>query len=131
MISDIESCIWCTNKFEKRKSGGHEQRFCSPGCRHVFHSALQTWARREFESGRVSIEGLWAVKGNPKKPARDKFVRACKRGADPEKIIAGTKVYAERVKAGHTPPKFVAQAVTWCKIAHNSDPLRGGFRVQS
>ena len=50
---------------------------------------------------------------NPKKPARQKFEAAVKRGVDPQAITDGARRYAEYTRL-HTPdPKHVAQAVTW------------------
>lgn len=52
--------------------------------------------------------------GNPRKPARDKFAAAVKRGAKPEAIIAGAKAYAAAMdRAGKRGTEFVAQAATW------------------
>lgn len=50
---------------------------------------------------------------NPKKPARQKFGAAVKRGVNPQDIIDGAKRYAAYVEAEGTDPKFIAQAVTW------------------
>ncbi|SKB97140.1 Uncharacterized conserved protein YdaU, DUF1376 family [Bosea thiooxidans] len=51
---------------------------------------------------------------DPKKPAREKFDRAVKRGADPEAIIAGAKRFAEiELRAGRAGTEKCAQAVTW------------------
>ena len=50
---------------------------------------------------------------NPKKPARDKFERAVKRGVDPAVIIGGAGIYAETVRREHIDPRYVAQATTW------------------
>ncbi len=50
---------------------------------------------------------------NPKKPAREKFARAVKRGIDPAAIIRGAEVYAETIRHQGTAPQFVAQAQTW------------------
>jgi hypothetical protein len=47
---------------------------------------------------------------NPKKPARLKFEAACRKGADPQEIIAG----ARRLATKHPEPSvYVPQAVTW------------------
>lgn len=51
---------------------------------------------------------------NPKKPAREKFERAVKAGADPETIIAAAARYAEiERRAGRLRTDKVAQAMTW------------------
>lgn len=49
---------------------------------------------------------------NPKKPAREKFLAAVKRGVDPFDIIAGAKAYADHPATKHG-TNFVATAVTW------------------
>lgn len=47
---------------------------------------------------------------NPKKPARAKFEAACRKGADPQELIAG----ARQLAVNHpTPTPYVPQAVTW------------------
>jgi hypothetical protein len=62
---------------------------------------------------------FWAVyprrgDSNPRKPAFDKFRTACKRGVDPEAIIAGAKAYAHQCQVlGKVGTSSVAQAVTW------------------
>lgn len=51
---------------------------------------------------------------NPKKPAKDKFERAVKAGADPKVIIAAARRFHEiERKAGRAGTEKVAQAVTW------------------
>jgi hypothetical protein len=51
---------------------------------------------------------------NPKKPAKDKFERAVRSGADPEIIIASAKRYREiEQSAGRAGTEKVAQAQTW------------------
>ncbi|GHE79543.1 hypothetical protein GCM10019059_42550 [Camelimonas fluminis] len=51
---------------------------------------------------------------NPKKPAREKFAKAVKAGADPEAIIGGARRYAEIEKrSGRFGTEKVAQAQTW------------------
>jgi hypothetical protein len=51
---------------------------------------------------------------NPKKPAKDKFDRAVRSGADPEIIIASAKRYREiEQSAGRAGTEKVAQAQTW------------------
>lgn len=68
---------------------------------------------------------------NPKKPAREKFVAACKRGVDPELIIAGLKGYASApsLKVG---TEFVKTAVVWLNQAsweqyvQPNDEMSGG-----
>jgi hypothetical protein len=50
---------------------------------------------------------------NPKKPAKQSFFAAIKRGADPADIVAGAEAYAELVQAVFRDPRFIPQAVTW------------------
>jgi uncharacterized protein YdaU (DUF1376 family) len=51
---------------------------------------------------------------DPRKPAKDKFDRAVKRGVDPAAIIAGAKRFAEiEHRAGRAGTEKCAQAVTW------------------
>ncbi len=51
---------------------------------------------------------------DPKKPAKEKFERAVKRGADPAAIISGAKRFAEiERRAGRAGTEKCAQAVTW------------------
>jgi hypothetical protein len=47
---------------------------------------------------------------NPKKPAKLSFERACRKGADPQRIIAAARVLASKHPV---PTAFVPQAVTW------------------
>ena len=55
---------------------------------------------------------------NPKKPARASFERAVRKGADPQRIIAGAKALSARHP---TPTTFVPQAVTWLNQERWSD----------
>jgi len=51
---------------------------------------------------------------NPKKPARDKFQRAVKAGADPQVITLAAKRYAQlETAAGRAGTEKIAQALTW------------------
>jgi hypothetical protein len=70
------------------------------------------------EDAAMQFETLWRVfprreGGNPKKPAREKFMAALKRGVDPTAIIRGAENYAADVAQTGTAPKFVCQLVTW------------------
>jgi len=47
---------------------------------------------------------------NPKKPARDRFLRLVAKGADPEKLIEAARRLADEHP---TPTRFVPQAQTW------------------
>ncbi len=57
-------CRWCQSAFEPRTSGGRRQHFCSLVHRRAFERALRTWARAEFEAGRVTV-GTLGVKKAP------------------------------------------------------------------
>jgi hypothetical protein len=66
------------------------------------------------------FDELWAAypkrggASNPKKPARDKFERAVKAGADPDAIIAAARRYHEiERQAGRAGTDKIAQLVTW------------------
>ncbi len=50
---------------------------------------------------------------NPKKPAREKFEAALKRGVSASVIIRGAENYAVYVEQETTDPRYIAQAVTW------------------
>ena len=50
---------------------------------------------------------------NPRKPARQKFDAALKRGVSATDIIRGAENFAVYVTQERTEPKFIAQAVTW------------------
>lgn len=74
-----------------------------------------------------AFERFWSVypsrspHSNPKKPARQKFEAAVKRGVDAEEIIRGAQVYA-RHAARHIPdPQHVAMATTWLHQERWSD----------
>jgi hypothetical protein len=56
-----------------------------------------------------------APHSNPKKPAREKFEAAVKRGVGPAEMIAGAERYAAQVAAAGTEPRYVAQAATWLR----------------
>lgn len=47
---------------------------------------------------------------NPKKPAREKFLRLVAKGVDPERLIEAARKLAEEHP---TPTRFVPQALTW------------------
>jgi len=51
---------------------------------------------------------------NPKQPAREKFGRAVRKGADPDAIVAGAEAYRRQCEdAEQIGTPYVAQAVTW------------------
>jgi helix-turn-helix protein len=65
------------------------------------------------------FEKFWQVypsrggHSNPKKPAREKFDAAVKRGADPGDLIRGAENYAAFVMRNGIAGQFVKQAVSW------------------
>lgn len=71
------------------------------------------------------FEEFWSTyprrKGNPKKPAGQKFAAAVKRGVDPDQIIAGAEAYARSVSGKD--PQFTAMATTWLNQERWSDCL--------
>ncbi len=50
---------------------------------------------------------------NPKKPARQKYEAAIKKGVNPADIFKGAKHYAAYVVQNQTDPQFITQAITW------------------
>lgn len=90
------------------------------------------------EWGRLFDEGFWPAypsrgdSANPKKPAREKFIAACKRGEDPAQIIAGAQAYAGNPTTKTGTP-YVATAVVWLNQERwkDSTPARpvNGARV--
>lgn len=66
----------------------------------------------DFEKFRVRYPKRGAA--NPWKPAREKFERLVKSGADPGKIIIGAEIYARECESSKiTGTDKVAQAITW------------------
>ncbi len=66
-----------------------------------------------------AFDGFWRIypsrrpHSNPKKPAREKFEAALKRGVPASDIIRGAENYAVYVERETADPRFIAQAVTW------------------
>ena len=60
---------------------------------------------------------------NPKKLARDAFVRALKRGATPDDIIKAASIYADYCKVHSVKPVYVAMAATFLNQERYSDYL--------
>ncbi|MCH8112649.1 MAG: helix-turn-helix domain-containing protein [Proteobacteria bacterium] len=50
---------------------------------------------------------------NPKKPAREKFLAAVKKGTDPADILRGVKNFVLAEQANGTEPRFIPMAITW------------------
>jgi hypothetical protein len=50
---------------------------------------------------------------NPKEPARLKFEKLIKHGADPAKIISGAENYRRETERAGTDPQYIAQAITF------------------
>ncbi len=93
---------------------------------HALKTALQDWEQtfdKEFWPAYPKRDG-----GNPRKPAKEKFIAACRRGEDPRAIIAGVKAYAAHPSTKHD-TSFIAQATRWLNeerwkdyAASNDDP---------
>jgi hypothetical protein len=69
------------------------------------------------------FEFFWSVYpkrvgGNPKKPARDKFLKALSRGCNPADIVKGAYAYAQLYPEASS---FVAHATTWLNQERWSD----------
>jgi hypothetical protein len=72
---------------------------------------------------------------NPKKPAREKFLAAAKRGVDPELMIAAAENYASFIARSGTAARHVKQAQSWlhqeCWEQYGGEqepePLRAGM----
>jgi len=67
----------------------------------------------------TSFEEFWSAKpkrsgGNPKKNAREKFMRLVASGIDPQKIIGAARAWArDEIARGKSGTEYVAMAVTW------------------
>jgi hypothetical protein len=73
---------------------------------------------------------------NPKKPAREKFETAVKRGVDPELLIRAAENYAEAMRRSGTSGRFIKTAEVWLNkasweqygdLVDDSEPLRAGM----
>jgi hypothetical protein len=72
---------------------------------------------------------------NPKKPAREKFFAAVKRGADPELIVRAAENYAAHITRSNTAGRYVKQAQFWLGqecweqygAPEEAQPLRAGM----
>jgi len=51
-------CAWCGRRFGARQTGGHDQRFCRPFCRHALHATVRRWALAEVAAGRLSLAAI-------------------------------------------------------------------------
>ncbi len=66
-----------------------------------------------------AFDGFWRIypsrrpHSNPKKPARQKFEAALKRGVSASVILRGTENYAVYVARETTDPRYIPQAKTW------------------
>ncbi|WP_292903668.1 hypothetical protein [Niveispirillum sp.] len=69
------------------------------------------------------FEELWAAypsrgdNPNPRKPAREKFLKLVKAGTAPDEIIRGALGYAAAMKRKQQAPEYIQQAVTWLNQA--------------
>lgn len=82
----------------------------------------------DASAGGQTFERFWeaypkrGTAANPKKPARDKFDRLVRDGADPEVMIAAAKRFcAIEREAGRYGTEKVAQAITWLNQCRYAD----------
>jgi hypothetical protein len=54
-------CLWCSQPFEPRRSGGKPQRFCVPAHRRAFETAGRQFLGRLIAAGELSIAALSAA----------------------------------------------------------------------
>ena len=73
-------CPWCGTHFQRRSSGGTDQRFCQAACRQAFWTAARRWIGRALEAGLLSAEVL-------KGPGAS--VLAVREGFQPEGSVGG------------------------------------------
>lgn len=103
-----------------RKSDPHPPEKFSGQEPSMNHQKNHTAARQPVAANDERFEEFWEAypsrgqSQNPKKPARDKFAKAVKAGADPQVIIAAAHRYtAAAKKDGIFGTGKVAQAQTW------------------
>jgi len=76
-------------------------------------------SKESKESLSTDFENFWKIyprrkEANPKKPAKEKFIRLIKSGVDPQELIAGAEIYAKACRAeGKENTSYVAQSITW------------------
>ena len=51
-------CLWCSNSFEPRRSGGKQQMFCLPACRREFDVAARRWVAAAIATGVLTVDVL-------------------------------------------------------------------------
>ncbi|MCA1909428.1 MAG: hypothetical protein LDL39_13805 [Magnetospirillum sp.] len=59
------TCGWCGRDFNGKTRGGHEQKFCSSGCRTEYHTACRLYSAALVEAGFLHMSLLrswWAHK---------------------------------------------------------------------
>lgn len=56
----VARCFWCGGRFTTRRTGGSEQKFCSPGHRQAFWIAARRWTMQAIEMGLLSVDALKA-----------------------------------------------------------------------
>jgi hypothetical protein len=54
-------CLWCSQPFEPRRSGGKPQRFCVPAHRRAFETASRRYLGRLIAAGDLSVAALSAA----------------------------------------------------------------------
>jgi len=64
-------CAWCHTGFQRRRTGGSDQLYCSTHCRRTCDMAARRWAAAAIASGRLSVEELRRYAGEPVQPIED------------------------------------------------------------
>jgi hypothetical protein len=55
---ETSACPWCGERFERRRDGGKEQRFCRLPCRRAYDAAGRRWIAAALASGVLSLDEL-------------------------------------------------------------------------
>lgn len=85
--------------------------------------------RNNTEGLEMIFEEFWKIypsrspHQNPKKPAKDSFIRKVRNGSTADEILEGAKKYADIVRAAKTEPQHVAQAVTFLNQERYKDQI--------
>jgi hypothetical protein len=49
------TCLWCSEEFTPRASGGRAQKYCSASCRKSLHREARRWAIARIEDGTLPV----------------------------------------------------------------------------
>ncbi len=52
------ACLWCSEPYARRATGGRPQKYCCSTCRRACHAAARRWAVSELEAGRLSVANV-------------------------------------------------------------------------